>query len=180
MTVTRRFGTIFALTLAVLGVQATLTVSARAQTTAAEGPAIGPVTDLPLPRFVSLKGAQAHVRRGPAFNHRIDWVYERRGLPLRVVGEHDVWRRVEDVEGEGGWIHFGLLSGIRTVIVTQDMAPLRRAPRSDSLEVALLERGVIARILECDPAWCRLSIDGTRGWSERTALWGLIDGEILE
>lgn len=159
-----------------LGMPAT---AQQAATTRAET-VVGPVTGLPLPRFVSLKGERAYVRRGPNFDHRIDWEYTRRGLPLRVVGEHDVWRRVEDLEGEGGWIHFGLLSGIRTIVVTQDMTPLRRSPRADSLEVALLEQGVIGRILECDAAWCRLSIDGTRGWAERSALWGLREGEILE
>lgn len=137
-------------------------------------------TNLPLPRFVSIKGAQASARRGPGWDHRVDWVYQRRDLPLLVTAEFEHWRRVEDVDGEGGWIHFSLLSGVRTVLVTRPLTPLRRLPQPDSLEVALLENGVIARILECNPAWCRLSVEGERGWAERDALWGLLPGETLD
>ena len=36
----------------------------------------GPVTNLPLPRFVSLKTNEANARRGPDLSHRIDWVYK--------------------------------------------------------------------------------------------------------
>ncbi|MEO0359362.1 MAG: aspartyl-trna synthetase, partial [Pseudomonadota bacterium] len=44
----------------------------------------GPVTNLPMPRFVSLKSSEGNVRRGPSLSHRIDWVYTRRNLPLKV------------------------------------------------------------------------------------------------
>ena len=101
------------------------------------------------------------------------------GLPLRVTAEFDNWRRVEDADGEGGWIHYSQLSGVRTVLITQDMAVMRSRPQPDAPEVARLESGVIAHIMECAPGWCRLSIDGTRGWVDRAAFWGVDPGEIL-
>ena len=54
----------------------------------------GPVTNLPLPRFVSLKAAEGNVRRGPSLEHRIDWVFRHRDMPLRITGEYGHWRRV--------------------------------------------------------------------------------------
>ena len=42
----------------------------------------GAVTNLPLPRFVSLKASEGNVRRGPSLTHRIDWVFKRRDMPL--------------------------------------------------------------------------------------------------
>ena len=72
----------------------------------------GPVTNLPLPRFVSLKASEANVRRGPSLDHRIDWVFRHRDMPLRVTAEFGHWRRVEDNEGQGGWIYYTLLSGV--------------------------------------------------------------------
>ena len=45
----------------------------------------GPVTNLPLPRYVSLKAAEGNVRRGPSLTHRIDWVFQRRDMPLRIT-----------------------------------------------------------------------------------------------
>ena len=34
----------------------------------------GAVTNLPIPRFVSLKASKGNVRRGPSLTHRIDWI----------------------------------------------------------------------------------------------------------
>ena len=80
----------------------------------------GPVTNLPIPRYVSLKASEGNVRRGPSLNHRIDWVFKHRNMPLEVTGEYGHWRRVIDRDGVGGWVHYSLLSGMRTVIVEQE------------------------------------------------------------
>jgi SH3-like domain-containing protein len=149
---------------------------------AADRPAVerGPETGLPLPRYVSLKGTEGRARRGPARSHRVDWIFTRRDMPLRVTAEFEHWRRVEDVEGQGGWIHYGSLSGVRTVLLTRDMVAMRSQPRANAPEVALLERGVVARILTCQPDWCRLGAEGQRGWVERRALWGVDPHEWLD
>ncbi len=142
-------------------------------------PAVGSETGLPLPRYVSLKTSRGRARRGPSDSHRVDWIYTRRDLPLRVTGEFEHWRRVEDSEGEGGWIHYSLLSGVRTLLVTRDMAPLRAAPRPDGDAVAYLEAGVVARIMECAQDWCRISVDGARGWIDASMVWGVNPAEVL-
>lgn len=147
---------------------------------AASGPVLGAVTRLPLPRFVSLKSSEVAARRGPSREHRRDWVYRVRGLPVRVTAEFEHWRRIEDIEGQGGWVFYTQLSGVRTVLVTQDMAPMFSRPMDNAPEVALLEAGVVGRIMECGPVWCRLNIEGTRGWVNREALWGLEPGEVLD
>lgn len=133
----------------------------------------GPVTNLPLPRFVSLKTNEANARRGPDLSHRIDWVYKRRDLPLRVTAEFEHWRRIEDMDGQGGWIHSALLSGVRTVLVEDDMTPLRRRPDPRARETALLERGVIGILQGCKAGWCEVEIDAARGWAPASALWGV-------
>jgi len=65
----------------------------------------GSVTNLPLPRFVSLKGTEGNARRGPGLTHRIDWVFTRRDMPLEVTAEFENWRLVQDRDGAGGWVH---------------------------------------------------------------------------
>lgn len=140
----------------------------------------GPVTNLPMPRFVSLKSSEGNVRRGPSLSHRIDWIYKRRSLPLRVVAEHGHWRRVVDIEGAGGWIHYALLSGTRTIIVTADLLPAhqRRDPNSETR--AIFEKGVVAKLGECGTDWCWISQDGAKGWVDKRGLWGVGVGEIRE
>lgn len=141
---------------------------------------VGPVTNLPLPRFVSLKASEANIRRGPSLSHRIDWIYQRRDMPLQVVAEYGNWRRVVDRDGVGGWVHYVMLSGTRTVIIDVELQPLFARPDFNSPQQALLEMGVIARIDECQIDWCRLRADGYRGWAPKTALWGVNADEILE
>ncbi|PVA07156.1 SH3 domain-containing protein [Thalassorhabdomicrobium marinisediminis] len=138
----------------------------------------GPVTNLPMPRYVSLKATEANVRRGPSLSHRIDWVFTRRDMPLRVVGEYGHWRRVVDREGMGGWVHYSLLSGNRTVIVDKDLLPLRARPSPEAMEVAMLELGVVADLGECSLDWCRLSAGGYRGWAPKSALFGVAPDEV--
>lgn len=142
-------------------------------------PGFGCVTHLPLPRFVSLKGEEGNARRGPGLTHRIDWIFTRPGMPLKITAEYDNWRRVEDQDGAGGWVHYALLSGVRTALVTLDMAELHIAPGRESRVVAQAELGVVARLLECRPAWCRISADGEKGWIEAGALWGILPDEII-
>ena len=74
-------------------------------------PGYGAVTNLPLPRFVSLKGTEGNARRGPSLTQRIDWVFTRRGMPLEITAEFENWRLVVDKDGAGGWVHYALLSG---------------------------------------------------------------------
>ncbi|MDO5646465.1 SH3 domain-containing protein [Paracoccus sp. (in: a-proteobacteria)] len=143
-------------------------------------PQRGAVTSLPIPRYVSLKGSEGNVRRGPSLSHRIDWVFRHSGMPLRVVAEFGHWRRVEDKDGAGGWIHYALLSGVRTALVTQDMVELRSRPHPDANIVARAENGAILRLNECNPDWCRISGGGQRGWVPKTAIWGVDPGEIRD
>ena len=140
----------------------------------------GPVTNLPLPRFVSLKASESNVRRGPSLTHRIDWVYKRRTMPLRITAEHGHWRRVEDREGMGGWVHYTMLSGIRTVIIEKDMLTLHSRPEENAPAIAALEAGVIARLGKCGPVWCRLRAGGYKGWAPKTLLWGVAPKELRD
>lgn len=140
----------------------------------------GSVTNLPLPRYVSIKSSEVNVRRGPSLTHRIDWVFTRENMPVEITAEHGHWRRVRDREGAGGWVHYSLLSGTRTVIVDQDMLPLQSRPDPSALTTAQLEQGVVARLDSCNVDWCRLSVGGFRGWAPKSALWGVKPDEIRE
>ncbi len=141
-------------------------------------PGMGAVTNRPIPRFVSLKGSEGNARRGPGLTHRIDWVFTREGMPLKITAEYEHWRRVEDVDGAGGWIHYSLLSGVRTVLVTQDMAQAFSAPDQTMQVVYQSEMGVIGKLLQCIPDWCRIVVEGDTGWVRKTALWGVDPKEI--
>lgn len=155
---------------------------ARAEdpTQAGELPRRGPETGLPIPRFVSLKSDQVNARRGPSLSHRVDWVFVRRGLPVEVVAEHGNWRKVRDQDGASGWVHHSLIRGARSVIVTAAEAPLLSEPAANARTVAMAERGVLAWVQECGPAWCEIEADGHEGWTRKTALWGVKADELID
>ena len=140
----------------------------------------GSETNLPLPRFVSLKAGEGNVRRGPSLSHKIDWVFVRRNIPLQITDEFGHWRRVRDKDGAGGWVHYALLSGVRTVIVERDLLPLYAKPDAGAQVNAHVEAGVVARLGECGADWCRISADGFKGWAEKAALWGVAAAELRE
>ncbi len=153
---------------------------ALAQENAIPDPGRGPMTNLPLPRFVSLKSAETNVRRGPSLTHRIDWIYKRADLPVQIIAEYENWRRFVDRDGLGGWVHYTLLSGERTVLVDEDQTPVRSRPEAAAPEVAVFEPGVIALLAACEIDWCKIEAGGYKGWALKTALWGVDADEIRE
>ena len=145
-----------------------------------ETPALGPETNLPLPRFVSLKTDEGNVRRGPSMSHRIDWVFRREDMPLQIVAEYGHWRRVVDSDGVGGWMNYAMLSGHRTVLVQTGLQPVYAQPSPDAVQNALLEQGVVAELGACQPDWCWISAGGYRGWAPKAALWGVDLAEVRD
>lgn len=144
-------------------------------------PKVGRVTNLPMPRYVSLKAKKANVRRGPGLTYRIDWIFQRRNMPVQITAEYGNWRRVIDRNGEGGWIHYVMLSGVRTVIVNKDSLSLRTKPASTAPVRAVLEQNVIAWLGDCQGTWCELTAGGYTGWAHKVAIWGVsLDGPEFE
>jgi SH3-like domain-containing protein len=146
-----------------------------------QAPARGQVTNLPLPRFVSLRAAAANVRRGPSLDQRIDWELVRRGLPLQITAEHGQWRRVRDADGATGWVHHTLLSGVRTALVKGEApVPLHAGPDETTAIRAMAEPGAVARLEACEAAWCEIAAGGVEGWLPRDAIWGVGADETVE
>ncbi|MEO0487423.1 MAG: SH3 domain-containing protein [Pseudomonadota bacterium] len=150
-----------------------LALAVLATPVVATGELRGSETNLPIPRYVSMKATEANIRRGPSLSHRIDWVFKHKDMPLKVTAEHGHWRRVQDRDGMGGWIHYSLISGSRTVIIEEDMLALYPRAEQAGQVVARLEFGVVAKLGKCRDDWCRLTAGGYRGWARKSALWGI-------
>ena len=145
---------------------------------APELPGAGRSTGLPMPRFVSLGADRVHLRFGPGREYPISWVLARKGLPVEIIAEFDTWRKVRLHDDDEGWIHASLLSSRRTIMVTEAVRELRRTPDDDARVVLRAEPGVIGELVDCEQAWCRVDIQGRRGWLRRDAFWGTLPGEM--
>ncbi|GGD16729.1 SH3 domain-containing protein [Aquisalinus flavus] len=140
----------------------------------ANAPKMG-YSGLPVPRFVNLKSDETNARVGPSMDYPVRFVFSRRGLPVRVVAEtpDNVWRKVEDFEGETMWIHQSQLVSSGVVLVTEGTALMHARPAEGSEVRAALERGVLADTEKCDDGWCLVRVDGYRGWVAKSSLWGV-------
>jgi len=127
----------------------------------------------PVPRYVSLKVGKVNGRIGPSRQHAIAWQYRRKGLPLIIVAETEMWRKVRDVTGDESWIHKPALSGIRRVLVLED-ATLHSKAKNTARVTAIVDRNVLLDLEECNEAdWCKVrSSEGLKGWTPRYKLWG--------
>ncbi|HZF33607.1 MAG TPA: SH3 domain-containing protein [Candidatus Angelobacter sp.] len=141
---------------------------------------LGSETKLPIPRFVSLRSNEVNLRTGPGTNYPVDWVFVRRGLPVEVVAEFDVWRKIRDWQGTIGWVHQSMLDGKRTARVTGEERELRSDPAESASIVARLAPGAIGRLLECEGAWCKIDAEGYRGWLRRDEFWGTYPNEKVQ
>jgi len=153
---------------------------------AAQEVAAGPVSGLPLPRYVSLKSDRVNLREGPSKEHRTSWVFQRAGLPVEITAEFETWRRVRDADGTEGWVLHSLLSGRRTVLVSpwsknkSEPFSLRDAANEGGAVVATLEPGVIANVQSCQNAWCRVTTNKITGYIRQDRLWGVYPNESVQ
>lgn len=145
------------------------------------GPGIGSVTKLPVPRFVSLRSDKVNVRAGPGFQYPVNWVYQRKGLPVEIIGEFDVWRQILAPDGGTGWVHEATIRATRGFYVTANEAALRNAPSSNAGIVAYLENGVSGTLLHCsaDSQYCKVATKYESGYLARSDFWGAFSGEVV-
>jgi SH3-like domain-containing protein len=144
-----------------------------------------------VPRYVSLKSDHVLLRQGPGAEYPTAWVFKRTGLPVEIVEEMEVWRKVRDAGGTVGWVHMSLLSGRRTALILPweikegqaqhpPSATLRDDDRESARAIAQIEAGVLAGIIGCENGWCRVSVGNYRGYIEQSKLWGTYPNEQIK
>lgn len=181
---------------AAIGLSASASAQVQGVSQSSVGPAAattapqrGASTGQAVPRFVSFKSDKVRMRAGPGTDHAIQWVYNRAGLPVEVIAESDVWRRVRDSEGTTGWVLGSLLSSRRTALVEPwslkpgappVTVPLKADDSASAADVAQVEAGVIASVRSCDGRWCFVTILDFRGYIEQRRLWGVYKDETIK
>jgi len=132
--------------------------------------------DRELPYWMSLRYDEVRMRTGPSEEYPIDWVYKRKGLPVKVVRVREGWSFVEDPEGTRGWIARSQLAGQRGVLVRgKGLADIRAEPVASAALRWRAEPGVVGTLAGCRAGWCEVDIAGRKGWIARARLWGAED-----
>jgi SH3-like domain-containing protein len=133
---------------------------------------------LPIPRFVTIKFDEVNARTGPAVDCPIEWVFIRKGEPVEIVAQYEQWRKIRDINEEGGWIHSSALSGKRSVIlVAKNIMPLIAAPGKYDDIVVKLKPQIRCSLVKCKNEWCQITCQSYKGWIARKYLWGVYPDE---
>ncbi len=126
-----------------------------------------------VPYWASLRYDEVRMRVGPSQEYPIEWVYKRKGLPVKVIRVREAWRLVEDHEGTRGWIASSQLTPVRgAVIVGEGLAELREEADNASTIRWRAQPGVVGQINICEQGWCEIDVSGRTGWVLQNRLWG--------
>jgi SH3-like domain-containing protein len=133
------------------------------------------------PYWASIASGEAMMRTGPGRNYPGIWLYKRRDLPVRVTQIYPNWRKIEDPDGEQGWMLVTLLSDRRTGIVKAGSPrDIHAKPGANSPVRYRAEQGVVGRIEECDGSWCRFQVGKRVGYIAQADIWGVGDDEVFD
>ena len=156
-----------------------LSQSVSAQLTQSEDPLRARPKQATQRRFVSLRSDEVNVRVGPGVRYPVKWVFRQKAIPVEIVQEYDTWRKIRDWEDAEGWVHRAMLSSKRSVIVMGRITTMRRRSSDDAPAIARLGRGMVGHLEKCTPVWCRVKVDGYKGWVRRGGLWGIRKNEVV-
>lgn len=132
------------------------------------------------PYWASISAGKALMRTGPGRNYPATWLYQRADLPIRVIETYPNWRKVEDPDGEKGWMLQRLLSDRRTAIVRGSAAqPLYEQPDERSKMLYRAEPGVVGRVSKCGGGWCRFAVGSRQAYIRTGGIWGVEPGETI-
>ena len=132
------------------------------------------------PHWGSLKAYHANMHVGPGFDYRVKYIYQRKGLPVKVLRAMGGWWLVEDPDGARGWVLQRLVGHGRTGMVKGDLAELRERNDGGGRLLWRVRAGVIGKLDKCSGDWCRFTVDAQQGgarqgWVNRKAVWGAVE-----
>ena len=138
----------------------------------------GTVTGFDIPRFVSLKSNEINLRVGPSENYPINIKYIKKNLPIEIIGEFDVWRKVRDHEGNIGWIKKGLLKGDRYILTGITNNDVKIFNRPNGNKIGIIKKNNILRLEKCLEKWCYIFHQDIKGWLSKNDIWGVYQKEL--
>ncbi|HZU62561.1 MAG TPA: SH3 domain-containing protein [Novosphingobium sp.] len=125
------------------------------------------------PYWASLRVDEVNMRVGPGEDYRINWVYHRAHLPVKVLRVMEGWRLIEDPDGARGWVLAKFLTKERGAYVTASpSADIHAAAAAGSAVLWRAAPGVVGALGPCREGWCHIDIAGKGGFIREDQIWG--------
>ena len=123
------------------------------------------------PKYASIKKEKAYSRHNASFDAPLEWIYQKKNLPILIIRERDNWREIRDIDGDISWMHVSMISNKRTFINREDQNLLKY--KNNNIVNAIVKKGVVGKIINCDEIFCKVKIKNYKGWVEKKYLWGI-------
>ncbi len=122
--------------------------------------------------MVSVNANNVNMRSGPGDKYAVLWELGT-GYPLKVLEHQGSWFKVEDFEGDEGWIYKSLVDHEPHLIVKKRRVNMRSGPGDNYRLVGKANYGVVFKTLKVKDGWARVKHEnGLVGWISRSLLWG--------
>lgn len=129
--------------------------------------------DREVPYWASIRATELNLRVGPSADYKIDWVYRRKGLPVKVIRVMEGWRLIEDPDGTRGWVVQRLLTPDRgAIVIGKGESAIYADPNVNSKVKWRIEPGVVGKLGDCEQGWCEFSVGNRSGYVPQQRLWG--------
>ena len=141
---------------------------------------LGNDTGFKIPRFVSLKSDNSNLRVGPSENYPIILRYIVANIPVEIVDEYKDWRKINDYNGNKGWLHKSLIKGKRFAIVNtpyQEGLQVFNKPKGN--KIGEIGKKNVLEVKTCLMNWCKIKYEKNAGWINKLNLWGVYEKEII-
>ncbi len=127
-----------------------------------------------VPFWAAVRAREVNMRVGPGEDYRINWVYRRPLLPVKVLRTMENWWLVQDPDGARGWVLSSLMTKKRgAMVIGGDVAEMHEDADEASKLLWRLAPGVTGRLGECQSGWCKVELmDKRSGWVRAERLWG--------
>ena len=144
----------------------------------ANAESIGPSTEFKMPRFVSTKSDESNLRVGAHTDYPIKLTYNIKNIPLEIIDEYEIWRKVNDIDGNQGWMHKSLLKGNRYgIIKTSHNQPAQIYNKPQGIIIGKIGNRNIVKINKCFSLWCSINYNNFKGWINKQNIWGVYENE---
>ena len=124
------------------------------------------------PKYASIKKEKAYSRHNASFDAPLEFIYQKKNLPILIINEHGNWREIRDIDGDETWMHISMISKKKTFINEKDQNLLKYKDNSNIVN-AIVKKGVVGKIINCGEKFCKVKIKPYRGWMEKKYLWGI-------
>ena len=124
------------------------------------------------PKYASIKKNKAYSRYNASYEAEIEWIYQKKNLPILIINEYGNWREIRDIANNQSWMHISMISNKKSFINIKEQNLLKYKDNKN-IVLAIVKKNVVGKIIKCDGKLCKVKIKNLRGWIEKKSLWGI-------